>query len=112
MLTGTSFGPAQLSAQHTPPSVWWTFLAPPTSTPKLNGLFGDNNVPTFTSTHQVYDDWNWGCGGAGCRGDLLVKQTCSIGMATSLGEDSSPPASRKSLAAAMWQRCSMPNRHG
>jgi hypothetical protein len=36
--------------------------------PQLAGVLG--RLPAIERTYQVRD-WNWGCGGLGCRGDLL-----------------------------------------
>ncbi|MEZ4711449.1 MAG: SH3 domain-containing protein [Caldilineaceae bacterium] len=65
--------------------------------PKLNGLFADGRVPTFTSTHQVYD-WNWGCGSDGCRGELLTQRASTlVGMATAPGEEIHIPTRQRQI---------------
>jgi hypothetical protein len=38
--------------------------------PQLAGIFADNRAPAFGATYRVFD-WNWGCGGGGCRGEPL-----------------------------------------
>lgn len=41
-----------------------------TDAPQLAGLFEPNAFPGISAVYRVYD-WNWGCGGPGCRGPLL-----------------------------------------
>ncbi len=54
--------------------------------PALAGIFGDGRRPDFVSAAQVYD-WNWGCGGHGCRGQLLTERAVTLlGLATNPGE--------------------------
>ncbi len=54
--------------------------------PLLAGLFADGRLPAFVSAAQVYD-WNWGCGGHGCRGELLTQRDVTLlGLATNSGE--------------------------
>ncbi|MBX2998442.1 MAG: hypothetical protein KF893_08010 [Caldilineaceae bacterium] len=59
--------------------------------PQFPGLFSDGRTPTFTSTYKVYD-WHWGCGGHGCRGDLLSSPEVSlVGLGTTPEEAISIP---------------------
>ena len=54
--------------------------------PQLRGLFADRRTPAFRAVYQVYD-WNWACGGDGCRGNLLSTYDVTLlGMLTGPGE--------------------------
>ena len=62
--------------------------------PQLPGLFGDQRVPTFTSSYQVFD-WDWGCN---CRGGLLTTwETTLLGMGVSPGEPLRVPDSARAI---------------
>jgi hypothetical protein len=59
--------------------------------PQLAGIFADGRLPGFVRTAQVHD-WNWGCGGHGCRGELLTQRAVTLlGMATTPGESLAIP---------------------
>lgn len=52
----------------------------------------DGRAPVFTGTYRVRD-WNWGCGGDGCRGDELQDVEVSLlAMQTTPGETLRIPA--------------------
>lgn len=58
--------------------------------PQLPGIFGDNRTAGFTMLYRVFD-WNWGCGGRGCRGDLLgYPEATGASVQTSPGEGLAP----------------------
>jgi hypothetical protein len=65
--------------------------------PQFPGLFQDGRTPKFTSTYKVYD-WNWGCGGHGCPGDLLNSPEVSLlGMGVAQKEAISIPSRRAQI---------------
>ena len=62
--------------------------------PQLPGLFGDQRVPTFTSSYRV-NDWDWGCN---CRGGPLTTwESTLLGMGVSAGEALRVPDSGRSI---------------
>jgi hypothetical protein len=60
--------------------------------PQLPGIFADNRTPKFISVHRV-NDWNWGCGAHGCRGNPITSPTVTLlGMGTKAGEPLRAPS--------------------
>jgi hypothetical protein len=54
--------------------------------PQLIGIFDPPRLPSFTALYQVYD-WNWACGGDGCRGAAITWPEVSLlAVATTPGE--------------------------
>lgn len=54
--------------------------------PQLTNLFADGRTPDLVATYRV-NDWNWGCGGDGCRGEPLTDPAVTLlGVATNFGE--------------------------
>ncbi len=54
--------------------------------PQMPGIFVDHRTPKFTSVYRVYE-WNWGCGGDGCRGSPITSPPVTLlGMGTKAGE--------------------------
>jgi len=59
--------------------------------PQMPGIFGDGRTPRFTGADRVYD-WNWGCGGDGCRGNPITNPPVTLlGMETRPGEALAAP---------------------
>jgi hypothetical protein len=60
--------------------------------PQFSSIFGDARTPQFTSAYRVYD-WDWGCGGDGCRSAQLTPREVSLlGLGISPGEAVSIPS--------------------
>jgi hypothetical protein len=60
--------------------------------PQVARMFGDSRLPAFTRGYRVRD-WNWTCGGHGCRGDELHHVEISLlAVQTTPGEAISIPA--------------------
>ncbi|MCU0508656.1 MAG: hypothetical protein MUC34_09675 [Anaerolineae bacterium] len=60
--------------------------------PQMPGIFADNRTPKFTSLHRV-NDWNWGCGAHGCRGNPISSPPVTLlGMGTKAGEPLRAPS--------------------
>lgn len=54
--------------------------------PQLAGLFEPNRFSGISSVHQVYN-WNWVCGGPGCRGPLITNPVVTLmGLIAGSGE--------------------------
>lgn len=54
--------------------------------PQLAGLFADGQTRAFSALYQAYD-WNWACGGDGCRGAVLAQPAVALlGLVTTAGE--------------------------
>ena len=65
--------------------------ADPTA-PQMPGIFADSRTPAFTAAYRV-NDWNWACGGYGCRGAALASpEVTLLGMATRPGEPLAAPS--------------------
>lgn len=47
--------------------------------PQLDGLFLPPRLPHFVGVRRAFD-WNWGCGGHGCRGDLLGAPEATVAL--------------------------------
>ncbi len=60
--------------------------------PRLAGIFGDGRVPVFTGAFRV-NDWDWGCGEHGCRGEPLgTPEVTLLEMGGQAGEAVSLPS--------------------
>jgi hypothetical protein len=60
--------------------------------PQLPGVFADRRTPSFVSVHRV-NDWNWSCGGAGCRAKPLSSPAVTLlGLGTRAGEPLAAPS--------------------
>jgi hypothetical protein len=61
--------------------------------PQLEGIFSDRRLPAFIGLHRV-NDWNWGCGGRGCRGETLGHPEATLAVVGASPGEPLAPAQR------------------